>query len=195
MNRFLKCGIIAIIGLILLYGILTGLAHWFIENQTLTYIPACKADMRSLATALEAYRIDCGLYPAWGSGKQGVHADFSKDDPIYQLPTFRIWTSPDEHSAFALLSTPLGYINTYPPDHFAPKLGATYSYYTNGDFCILIGAAADQDYDIDPMTALDRTTSKTLISELADRLIEQQYDPTNGTFSDGDLFRILSSYE
>ncbi|MDX2176408.1 MAG: prepilin-type N-terminal cleavage/methylation domain-containing protein [Candidatus Sumerlaeia bacterium] len=75
----------------------------FLEAQVRAKVSRARSDMRSLATALEAYRVDNNTYPL------GV-----VDAPI--APSY----SPSliRRSVFALITTPVAYITSFPPDAF-----------------------------------------------------------------------------
>jgi type II secretion system protein G len=76
----------------------------FLEAQVRSKVSRCKADMRSLATALEAYRVDYPAYPPWIWGQQS---------PIGNVLSMRLKP----------LTTPVAFITSIPPDPFPPKLG------------------------------------------------------------------------
>lgn len=75
----------------------------FLEAQTRSKVSRAQADMRSLATALEAYRIDNNGYPL------GVVDNILA--PAFNPANVR-------HTVVAKLSTPISYITTYPEDAF-----------------------------------------------------------------------------
>jgi hypothetical protein len=71
------------------------------------------------------------------------------------------------------------------PDPFAPDNGAVDSYYCDGGGWILISAGPDGDYDIDPQKLYNSS-----VPQPSTELLSRSYDPTNGTVSDGDIFRV-----
>ena len=142
-----------------------------------------RADLRSLATGLEAYYVDNNEYPCWATGDKGANAFLPAGKPARERPTFRIRTSSEE---FHTLTTPQAYLTFYFPDPFAPGGGdATYSYYKDSSGWIMISAGPDKDYDIAP--------EKLYRSDIAQptlELLTYSYDPTNGLVSDGDIFWV-----
>src|SRR5262245_32520578 len=91
-------GIIAILALIALPNLL--------EAQTRAKIARCKSDMRTIATAMEAYAVDQNKYPP------------NFDTLAYDPP------APTEYRTYAALSTPISYISTTPTDVFRPDPSA-----------------------------------------------------------------------
>src|SRR5690606_19174726 len=75
----------------------------FLEAQTRAKVSRAQADMRSIATALEAYRIDNNGYP-YGVVDNVLAPAFSPANIQYTV--------------VARLSTPISYITSYPLDAF-----------------------------------------------------------------------------
>ena len=87
----------------------------FLEAQTRSKIARCKADMRTVATAIEAYAVDWGRAPI--SHNEG--------------PKIGMWSGSDPYRVirpYCLMTTPIAYITTIPQDPFAMKAG---TYNTN----------------------------------------------------------------
>jgi type II secretion system protein G len=79
----------------------------FLEAQVRSKVSRVKTDMRSLATALEAYRVDYSKYPS------GRDLGQMRNDYLYpggNMPT-----------GFWVLSTPVAYITSIPYDPFQNK--------------------------------------------------------------------------
>ncbi|MCX7044678.1 MAG: hypothetical protein NTX50_04215 [Candidatus Sumerlaeota bacterium] len=133
--------------------------------------------------ALEAYQVDHGCYPAWANGARGANKFLKSSHESYAIPTFRVYAAKDEF--FASLTTPTPYITSFPHDSFAPggKSGVSYGYYTTGSCWLLFSAGRDMRYDIDPIKDFIPGGDNTI-------LIMKTYDPTNGTYSAGDIFRM-----
>lgn len=126
-----------------------------------------RSDLRSLSTALEAYMIDNDTYP------RTLH----------------------------LLTTPDTYIAAIPPDPFGPTTGwrkhVPFAYHRHvpddadphGMGWILWSRGPDEDYDLNPgniAKVYDTPTSQPTLL-----LITQfTYDSTNGSKSDGDVWRV-----
>ena len=150
-----------------------------------------RSDMFSLAMAIEAYMVENNQYPASAKGNQGVNSIFPrKGGSSLDIQTFRIWTADDEKNRFMSLTTPTGFISSYPNDPFSPDGhgGAVYGYYNAQDIgYILFSAGPDMDYDL---TEPQKYYDPTLTNPLPRLIIEKTYDPTNGSLSDGDIWRV-----
>jgi type II secretion system protein G len=83
----------------------------FLEAQTRAKVSRVKADMRSVATAMEAYAVDNNKY-AIPSDSNG----FWMGDPVTAITV-----SPFETRVPILLSTPIAYISSRPEDPFASQ--------------------------------------------------------------------------
>ncbi len=157
----------------------------FLEAQVRSKVSRVKTDLRSLATGLECYYVDNSSYPAWSAGEEGANRQALVDTGAFHIPTFRVWTQPWQVRSFCQLTTPVAYMTSYLIDPFADAPGATYSYYSVGNGWILFSPGPDKKYDIDPTEDYDPS-----ISQPSPLLAGKQYDPTNGTVSRGDIFRV-----
>lgn len=136
-----------------------------------------------MAAAIEKYYVDHGCYPAFGFGEKGINSVALRETSVWlHIPTFRIQRAGE---FFASLTTPLPYIEEYPPDLLAPTKETTFGYYTDGVGWIVLSAGPDEDYDIDPVKDYDGS-----IPQPSDHLLLHLYDPTNGTISNGDMVRV-----
>lgn len=145
------------------------------ENRIREMISRVKSNQRTMATALESYFVDNNTYPATlagGAARSVVKGNsFMKDLPAI---------SP-------ALTTPVAYLTQYFPDPFNPDqaAGSTYSCYVTDGGWILISPGTDGDFDILAQNAyLPRQNQPT------PDLLNLSYDPSNGTISDGDIFRV-----
>jgi type II secretion system protein G len=176
----------------------------FLEAQTRAKVSRAKADMRSMATALETYRIDWNAYPL-----SFVDAPFANGFSPTLL--YATW--------LAQLTTPTSYMTSIPLDSFmgaknpgVDPLGLQdYFDYrrtfqdttTGGDFTIeeiatgspynintdqapgtswlLYSVGPDRDQNINTMTPTGGFGTPMAIWPY--------YDPTNGTISVGDIIR------
>jgi len=175
-----------------------------------------RADLRSMATAIETYYIDNNRYPTQTSDLlQSIHAQFAEQLSDHRgagVPTFRRATprpggdgmvrDPAERVPVPMgqrlhtLTTPIAYFSSYPGDPFAPVGGMTYNYFDATAPASAGGQAArgwivwspgpNGDYDLD-LSAYDPRLS---IEENRARLAPFTYDPTNGAVSRGDIWRI-----
>ncbi len=157
----------------------------FIEAQVRSKVSRAKADMRSIASAVETYAVDNNTYPLDADD----HLEFNPMDPAW----LALW---NQRARFAILTTPIAYITSAPTDPFhatgaAPDMMTallfpgpaphTYAYLTNGD------AAAHGG----------RPRSYGLISLGPNRIFDSAsrgglndiYDATNGSVSRGDIIR------
>lgn len=134
-----------------------------------------RSDMRSMATALEAYRIDSNTYPP--AAAPGSPKSFNVNDPLMSQMTAPVP---------APLTTPIAYITHYVQDPFAPSGTATFGYATLrqgdplygffGDW-VLLSPGPDGDWDLN-LTMSDSRQIESLI-----------YDPNNGPQGNGDIVR------
>jgi len=138
----------------------------FLEAQARAKVSRTHSDMRTVAAALEAYRIQENHYPP---------GPMPKMPPFKAVQTWR-------------LTTPISYLSSIPRDLFVPPpgkdfmggpygLGGRYLHYLNGEnepllheVWLLFSYGPDQDMESDAIS----------------------YDPTNGTISSGDIYRIGS---
>lgn len=160
--------------------ILIGAAHWWaVQMKTHNlggFVGRTRADMRSLATAIEAYYDDHRIYPAWGMGKGNptgtvsynwaVAASQDTVEPPAHLPTFLL-NGDAPSRRFWTLTTPNPYIAVYIRDIFAKVPGSTFVYWSvfpgdrhpsvvtgaaetpvGGVGWILVSPGPDRDYDI-----------------------------------------------
>ena len=86
--------------------------------------PNARSDMRSLATAIEAYCLDFNAYPLWSvDPSENANGFAAAEAPqLKQVPTFRIKTKTNE--ALVTLTTPIAYVLTYFPDQYGPMVKA-----------------------------------------------------------------------
>ncbi len=162
----------------------------FLEAQTRSKVSRAKADMRTIATAIEAYRVDSTQYPP---------------------------TKQSQESRYAYVTTPIAYITSIPPDPFGTGTKGTWSYpsgflgYYTYDFMVSYAPGKlwgppfydDYFYDVvaDAMVSSPRSKAWYLASAGPDKRVgldvnnnpefrAKPYDPTNGTISPGDIQRI-----
>jgi len=153
-----------------------------VEGQSRSKISRARADMRSMATALESYYVDNNSYAAWAAGDLGVNAFLPQNSPARNAPTFRKYTP----GGSMTLTTPIAYLTQCLMDPFAQGQVA-YSYYSTKNGWILISPGPDLDYDIIPQQEYQDNFNMGTIPPL---LLDKTYDPTNGTISNGDIYRI-----
>ena len=114
----------------------------FLEAQTRAKVSRAKADMRSVATALEAYYVDNNKYVGSGTtdsqvdGQRVVTVNTSLDNVEDRLTFITYSASPTapDHTVYAFtLTTPVSFMTSLPPDPFSPKRGGNYGYWNASD--------------------------------------------------------------
>jgi type II secretion system protein G len=173
MNRNRAFTLIELLIVVAIIAILAAIAvPNFLEAQTRSKVVRASADMRSLATAIEAYRVDNNRYPP-----ASTPANF--------------------YLGYYKLTSPIAYMTTLPPDLFQKPdyiYGQAYAWNRVPD-----GFTGDRaDYFAgfnNPVNGFFHRSSMQwqLQSPGPDRAYSNfdypPYDPTNGTVSRGDLFR------
>ena len=199
--------VIAIIAILALIAIPN-----FLEAQTRSKVVRCKADMRSVAIALETFRVDHNQYPPhWNIAKTYFNNSQEAGDPLW---------NPKANSVGASLTSPIAYITSILNDPFRTSSGyGTCSYGYGVDFpdsataWILEGVGPDRALN-DPCAGGPRTDAgqnpdvcfKQIYTDTHDlqqiatfftaggvykgHQFTGQYDPTNGTISAGDIVRM-----
>ena len=170
--------LIELLVVVAIIAILAGIAvPNFLEAQTRSKVSRVKADMRTIATGLEAYRVDYNRYP-----------------PSTLVPRFL---------RLRPLTTPVAYLTTVPQDVFdsADTRGGPGPWRSTGNY----------SYGAMP---IDQESRFAVVSDGPDRRAESdpvefypgypaiswenpssgyayyRYDPTNGTISVGDVWRV-----
>ncbi len=163
----------------------------FLEAQTRARVSRCLNDLRTIASALEVYRVDQGAYPPYGR---------ISPTGLMQYPALVNNMSDMMCFAGSPLTTPIAYLSVVPQDPFMPPgvepAMMAYYEYLNLDQHVanfaspappwsaqlipawghwrLVGAGPDGDRGLDIK-------------------LNVVYDPTNGTISDGDIVRYQRS--
>lgn len=106
---------------------------------------------------------------------------------LRQMPPFSQW---NESGPTRTLTTPIAYISSLPQDVFSYlDADRTFVYWAPGDKgWILLSAGPDCVFDLDFET-LQKVYDPS-ISQPSPALLHYAYDPTNGSLSRGDLFRV-----
>ena len=168
----------------------------FLAAQVRAKVSRVKAEQRTIATALESYMLDNNGYPLTSqAGRNGVFG-YDTLTPDY---TF-------------MITSPIAYITSYPKDPFAvgvmvPSIGIGYFFYTYDDVSwqpFSSGIQSGKHYailsfgpDLHPGGAAAGYTPWTSMRLFGS---EQQtwaraYDPSNGTVSEGEMYRTQISGE
>lgn len=167
MRIFVYGGIFGFLGLIVLPGLLLSRMP---ETNARTRVSAAKNDLRSLATAIESYREQNGVYPPMRplDGEQRVAGADRAKSGIEGITTW---------------DADLGDMSWRDP--FSPGADLTFGYFANGDGWALLSPGPDGVYNIHP----ERLAAITF--EQGDPAwVNFRYDPTNGSFSAGDVIRL-----
>jgi prepilin-type N-terminal cleavage/methylation domain-containing protein len=187
----------------------------FLEAQTRSKVSRVKADHRSLATAIESYYLDNNQYPMFFGGSTPPTNARSANELANPLPagiatsrTFAL--APVNSNRPSTITTPISYFTSYPADPFADTRGLPFRYFSNTRGWILgsFGPDADQGTNGDGDIAWGQGTYNPADNALAvsgftfsgaETLYDPQnltlvlgrtYDPTNGTVSSGDVWRV-----
>jgi prepilin-type N-terminal cleavage/methylation domain-containing protein len=176
-----------------------------------------RSDMRSLATAIESYYVDHNTYPAMAMDP-ALTVDGEAYGPKWEHGQGRTFRS--AAGGLETLTTPVAYVTNYFPDPFADARNSTFRYFCDGDGWILGSWGPDVDQARGGDLMWDRgslalaadaearramTVEQQGIEAVYDSSIPQPselllagassngaftYDPTNGTESHGDLWRV-----
>jgi prepilin-type N-terminal cleavage/methylation domain-containing protein len=173
----------SLIELLITVGIISILAAIavpnFLEAQTRSKVSRVKADLQTIATALEAYHVDGNRYPPWMASGADINPTSKRLHP---------------------LSTPVAYITTVPvkdpfQDKIVPTMYDTYDYVDAESFA-QIG---------DPEPSYRSRGAEWRICSAGPDCVNTfggpsyltpldnpgyDYDPTNGTISKGDIVKL-----
>lgn len=186
--------LIELLIVVLIIAILAAIAiPNFMEFQTRAKISRVKNDYRTLATGLEAYSVDEGTYPARNLYLVGTNHYFDR--------------------GLQSLTTPIAYLATLPADPFGDieysdrkiiehyefgsgKAGVHASYGNNfpNDIWMLESAGPDNYEETHGSVPFYTTNFPWVGTEPSEAnirtLVALFYDPSNGTASRGQLFRV-----
>ncbi len=176
----------------------------FLEAQVRSKVSRVKADQRSLATGIEAYYVDNNDYPGYASGASGANGFIGTGPGAFRIYTFRVWDGTDND--FRTLTSPQAYLTSYFGDPFADTKGCAFAYYCddNGWIVASFGPNTDEVYGGDLcFSDIDGYKIETIydarIAQPSVLLITgseggenncHTYDPTNGTVTAGDVYRV-----
>lgn len=156
----------------------------YVCSQTRADVSRVKADLRSMATAIESYYVDTDQYPTWSAVKVGAGPP--------QIPSFIT----ESNSQLGHLTTPISYVTSYFTDPFAPPKYSTYAYWQVDSHdveglefkgWIAWSAGPDEDYDLTLQNIAQAYDPAAAVPNIF--LSQVTYDPTNGEMSNGDLYR------
>ncbi len=162
----------------------------FLEAQVRSKVSRSKADMRTLATALEAYAVEYTKYPIDGSG--------SGDGPFWYVPN--AVTTPLSFISSAKIVDPFrsvqGFNLSLDPDSAGWSVN-DYRRYRYRNFSYTYSAARAGVYETiygawELMgNGPDRSAGPFIYKTMSSQVMELTlpYDPTNGTVSAGNIIR------
>jgi type II secretory pathway pseudopilin PulG len=152
----------------------------FLEAQTRSKVSRAKSDMRSMATAIESYYVDFNVYPPSTENPGEMYGN--KPANADHFSTFRVM-NPKQAMP---LTTPIGYLTSsfFEPANSDLNSGP-YGYFSEKDFWVVWTAGPDKKFDINPSNFQGFKFPIT-----SEEIANQTYDPTNGTISAGDIWRV-----
>ena len=190
----------------------------FLEAQIRSKVSRAQTDMRSLATAIEAYMVDCNMYPASCTGSTAtptVNSGLREGPAPSKGAKYRLTFRVKGNTLMMQLSTPVAFMTTFPPDPFADTRGAVFGYANAIEMGWIIwsyGPDGDENNqgNLDPSTKDDYNqnakrrlngdpTNTWAANSVYDPrlsnpseaiLIHCTYDATNGSTSRGDVWRV-----
>jgi len=151
------------------------------EAQARALRSAIASDLRSMQSALEAYRSDHGAYPI-GRPLESFGVDPSQVRSLGGGGLMGI--EPGSHDV-AGITTPVSYADRVYEDRFHPARDVPAFYFQAGEMWLLGGICFDGRYNIPADFSLEGERE-----EIEARLIPLTYDPTNGARSAGDVWRL-----
>lgn len=176
----------------------------FVQSEERARVVRARMAMRDTAVGLAAYKADHGTYPPSGRADASPSLtanSFAKPGQgARSQMTFRL-PGPGEDKPFATLTSPVAYLRILPEDPFAHTRGMHLGYYApeSGNGWMLFSVGPDRDEngpggpgDIGPRveTLYDPHEKMPGVWQLTVPLLNMTYDPSNGTFSHGDLWQV-----
>ncbi|MDX2177365.1 MAG: prepilin-type N-terminal cleavage/methylation domain-containing protein [Candidatus Sumerlaeia bacterium] len=184
----------------------------FLEAQVRSKVSRVRSDMRSLATGLESYYIDNNQYPAVTNDQLDLSADRAQITGAaadQRGRTFRLRGT----TQLSTLTTPVSYLTSIFGDPFSDTRGLSFRYFADSSGWILnsFGPDVDEaqrgDLGFDAAGDGRDNDDANSVETIYDSRISQPslflivggrfgtpaaaftYDPTNGTTSEGDVWR------
>ncbi|MBX3727940.1 MAG: hypothetical protein KF858_02050 [Candidatus Sumerlaeia bacterium] len=208
---------VAAVVLILVLVLALVLTSFQVQWKTRAMVARAHRDMRTLATAIEAYYVDCMQYPAMTLDR---HFMPDRDRIPPGVPPGRTFHAAHT-TGLSTITTPVAYMVRYPVDPFTRPHGLTYRYYRQRSGWMLGSYGPDADmhtggqllwYEGDiqvpgthygrddvvlPDATIERVYDPYRLHASTQELLggsgpngAYTYDPTNGIFSAGDVWRV-----
>lgn len=154
------------------------------------WVSRAQADMRSLATAIEAYMVETNQYPPWTLDPK-QQAAFPHEEP--PIPTF-LTEKPGTLTPFSALQKHLSILPPAPFGRAKTPNGqwtqATFAYWAPEDFgWILWSPGPDLIFDMD-FEAAQKVYDVRRSNPTPELIAGYTYDATNGIISAGDIWRV-----
>jgi type II secretion system protein G len=182
----------------------------FLEAQVRSKVSRAKTDMRTVATALESYRVDNNKYPApmeaFATGDTGWGAGNPSEPPFHSRTS-------------SLLTTPIAYIASLPLDPFRTTREPPFAMsdwvkmfkdrhiyfnfdYFRGKYPAYFNPGARNNFSIAEQLggaylfySVGPDGDETNGAGVNSGANYRDYDPSNGTISDGNIFRTQKNGE
>jgi len=188
----------------------------FLEAQTRAKVARVKNDQRSLATAIETYYLDNNTYPlAWRTSQRAEAEKNVVSDSVFSNnvnstlvaasggPTTNyagLWSFVQRTNTgqgqVAMLTTPISYITSYFPDPFMDAKASSFAYFRDTNGWIVWSPGPDGDInsltDLGPGATVESMYNSSFAQPSSTLLANgtNTYDSTNGTVSNGDVWRV-----
>jgi len=143
----------------------------FLEAQARAKLSRCKADMRTIVTAFEAYAVDHNRYPYDQDNRGGRVGEWEN---------------------YKQITTPVAYLTTIPRDPYIPdghpnEQDRCFEYWGNWETQDSTWGATNTKFVI--YTYGPDLSDQDIPRYQDHRVYQRAYDPTNGTVSIGDIMR------
>ena len=158
----------------------------FLEAQTRSKVSRSKSDLRSLATALESYRVDTNHYPTATLGDSPSKRAFRLTTPIAYISSLPIDPFYKEDTSLFFGTDPR---YCYSPGNINP-LGFNPALYNKTEYRDAIYSLAGRGPD---MTFIHGAYCLAHPLAQPEYYTNGLYDPTNGTISRGEVVRLSSN--
>lgn len=137
--------------------------------------------MRQTTDALEKFHAKNGAYP----GQRALREFAKNSSQLDRAGGGALFAIDPGGPGRPGLTTPVAYLASLKVDPFASEKGLPFAYFTDGKGWILFSAGFDGHYDINPKRDYD-----SAVRQPSAKLMILSFDPTNGTVSNGDVFRV-----